>query len=532
MKKFRLTPLSIRSQILLMMLGTIIVVQAAILYAGNYMREKFLTDVISGHITTTIRFIRATISLIPPEQRAQFIFDASKGKWSLWTRQLPQGSERKRLGRSGAGQGHGQGLGFGRQLNAENSAVFDTERKVTPADRHSAIQQLFPHLKEQKEPPRISRDLYRQNAHPQHHIEYPSGDIRNDLRQMIVRINQDLDDGTRVGFSRGSQATMYISLLPELNLLDNTLIKEWLVIPLDSIDPHDNNILLLSWLALTALLLLGAGFFAWHITTPLMRLSQSADKLARGIHAKVSPSGPYETRALGERFNAMLNSLEQAKTVQQTLLAGLPHDLKGPLARMRLRLEMCDDEMLKDGMGNDVQEMQGIIEQFISYVRGSDPARYQFSDMDLNLWLDERVGAWEGAGSPVHLRQRPKNPMMISGDSLALGRLVDNLIGNALKHGKPPVEIYLSQTDATHALISVCDHGPGIPAERREEALRAFSRLDSARTKTGSVGLGLALVETITHAHHGTLDLKDSESGGLRVDITLPLITQTKPKAK
>ena len=90
MKKFRFTPLSIRSQILLMMLGTILIVQAAMFFASNYMREKFLTDVVSDHITTTIRFNRASVNLLPPEQRAQFIFDASKGKWNLWSRQLPQ----------------------------------------------------------------------------------------------------------------------------------------------------------------------------------------------------------------------------------------------------------------------------------------------------------------------------------------------------------------------------------------------------------------------------------------------------------
>lgn len=528
MKKFRFTPLSIRSQILLMMLGTILIVQAAMFFASNYMREKFLTDVVSDHITTTIRFIRASVNLLPPEQRAQFIFDASKGKWNLWSRQLPQGAERLRQGRLHR-QNPQNAQNQGKQINpltTTNPEVFDTQRKAVPNEKQSAIQLLFPHLNEQKPAPRAQRELYRQhnNSQPQHHIEYPAGDLRNDLRQMIIRINQDLDDGTRVGFSRGPQATLYISLQPELNLLDNTLIKEWLVIPLDRIDPHNNNFLLIAWLALTALLLVGAGLFAWHITTPLMRLSQSADKLARGIHAKVSPSGPYETRALGERFNAMLNSLEQAKTVQQTLLAGLPHDLKGPLARMRLRLEMCDDEEMKAGMGNDVQEMQGIIEQFINYVRGSDPARYQFARLDVDQWLDERVGAWEGAGSPVSLRQRPNQPLFISADSLALGRLLDNLISNVLKHGNPPVEVYLSKIDKQHALISVCDHGEGIPAERREEALRAFSRLDSARTKTGSVGLGLALVETITHAHQGRLDLKDSEAGGLRVDITLPLL--------
>ncbi len=256
-------------------------------------------------------------------------------------------------------------------------------------------------------------------------------------------------------------------------------------------------------------------------------MSQSADKLAKGIHAKVVPAGPYETKVLGQRFNAMLNSLEQAKTVQQTLLAGLPHDLKGPLARMRLRLEMAEDEILRQGMSNDVQEMQNIIEQFISYVRGSDPGRYNFQTLNLNQWIDERAHAWSAASTDIVLTETTNIPLQVSADTLALGRLLDNLIGNALKHGKPPIEISLKKVGDT-ALISVSDYGCGIPAERREEALRAFSRLDSARTKTGSVGLGLALVDTIVHAHQGTLELGESHAGGLKVDIYLPLITTNK----
>src|SRR5690606_11362566 len=100
-------------------------------------------------------------------------------------------------------------------------------------------------------------------------------------------------------------------------------------------------------------------------------------------------------------------------------------------------------------------------------------------------------------------------------------RLLDNLITNALNHGKPPVEVALDAAKH-HAIITVTDHGPGISAERREEALRPFSRLDEARTLTGSVGLGLALADAIVKAHNGTLDLGQAPGGGLQVTITLP----------
>lgn len=508
-RKFRIFPLSIRTQILLMMFGTIVVVQGAVLYTGNFLKEKFLEDVVAGHITTTIKIIRSAVTLLPPEQRPEFIKRASHGKWNLWTRQqLLRGNISPQLF-----------LDESLQSSPIDESEFPSHRPPPPP----AIHHIFPDFKN-RPVPKFPRTSY-QSSDFEENIDFSRTPlVRKELHNLIARVNQLLDDGTRVGISqRNNIPLMYLSLLPEYNPYNNTLIKEWLIIPLDDIEPVDTGIFLLAWLAMTSLLLLVAGYFSWQITTPLMRLSQSADKLAQGVHHKVIPAGPYETKVLGERFNAMLNSLEQAKTVQQTLLAGLPHDLKGPLARMRLRLEMTDDELLKQGMSNDVQEMQNIIEQFISYVRGSDPTRYNFQSLDLNKWIDERVNAWGEASKDIVLKEVTQQPLWISADTLALGRLLDNLIGNALKHGKPPVEVSLTKHNNT-AHISVSDHGQGIPPERREEALRAFSRLDSARTKTGSVGLGLALVDTIVHAHQGKLSLDQAQGGGLKVDIYLPLI--------
>lgn len=506
MKKFKLFPLSIRAQIIAIMLATIAIVQGAGFFAGNFLKEKLLEDIVAGHIATTIKIIRSAVTILPPEHRSEFIKQASNGQWILWTRQIPQNSPF-----------------FYRDTPQESSELSDDLPSRRP-EPPSMYRQLFPNLKEYIIP-RAPRTDYSRSTRNHEKFELSNSPIlRNDLRKLINKVNQTLDDGTRIGLThRNNIPLMYLSLLPEYNPFNNTVIKEWLIIPLDNIEPEGTGFLFFAWVTMTLLLILLAGLFAWQITKPLMRLTQSADKLAKGIHSKVIPEGPYETRILGERFNAMLNSLEQAKTVQQTLLAGLPHDLKGPLARMRLRLEMAEDESLKQGMSNDVQEMQNIIEQFISYVRGSDPTRYNFKPLDLNKWIDERANAWGAASEDIVLKECSDIPMSISADTLALGRLLDNLIGNALKHGKPPVEISLHKK-GNQALITVADHGKGIPADRRQEALRAFSRLDSARTKTGSVGLGLALVETIVHAHQGHLSLGDSESGGLKVDIYLPLM--------
>src|SRR5690606_3521322 len=93
------------------------------------------------------------------------------------------------------------------------------------------------------------------------------------------------------------------------------------------------------------------------------------------------------------------DTLAESSAVQRTLLAGLPHDLKGPLSRMWLRIEMVDDPTFQEGMRKDVQDMQRMVNQFIGFVRGSDPGSYQFSPLELGAWLEEQVSAWESAGS-------------------------------------------------------------------------------------------------------------------------------------
>ena len=151
-------------------------------------------------------------------------------------------------------------------------------------------------------------------------------------------------------------------------------LREWLVIPLERLDPPVSTPLAAAWLGGLGLLLLLAVGFSWHITRPLTRLADAADRLAAGQPQRVDPAGPTETRALGERFNAMLDALAESDSVRRTLLAGLPHDLKGPLSRMWLRIELADDSKLKDGLRADLQDMQHMVDQFIGFVRGTDPA--------------------------------------------------------------------------------------------------------------------------------------------------------------
>jgi len=476
-----LLPRSLRARLILLVLGAVLLAQAATLATVSYYRQKFLEDVAIGYIATTIRTLRAAVSQIPAEDRAEFVRNASQNQWRLWSRTLPAEARLQRLNRPPPPPPPRRADG-----ERDDGRGGDAER------------QRFRHM----------------------HDNQPD-DIRRDLRGPIRELNDRLNDGTRVALSHGPQPEIFISLARNPDTEDAPRLREWLVIPLERLDPPVATPMVAVWLGGLGLVLLLAAGFSWHITRPLTRLAEAADRLAAGQPQRVQPSGPHETRALGERFNAMLDALAESDSVRRTLLSGLPHDLKGPLSRMWLRIEMADDPGLKEGLRKDLQDMQHMVDQFIGFVRGTDPAAYRYAPLALPEWLADRVGGWQSTGTAITL-DAPDEPMTVQGDAVALGRLLDNLIGNALHHGQPPVDVRLRR-EGGQAVLDVADHGPGIAAERRAEALRPFARLDDARTRTGNVGLGLALAEAIARAHGGTLALLRADSGGLLVRITLPL---------
>lgn len=255
-----------------------------------------------------------------------------------------------------------------------------------------------------------------------------------------------------------------------------------------------------------------------QLNRPLLRLQNAANRYSKSGKAPYLETnhGPLEIRQVNQAFNHMIYTLEQTERERQIMLAGISHDLRTPLTRIRLSAEMMPDEdFLKEGLIYDVEDMDAILNQFISYMRdGSDE---ELQDTNINALLQELVIQFK----PLDLRFEAEALPMLLARSLSLKRLIGNLINNSKRYGAEPIELRAFVND-NHIQISVADHGEGIPADQIEDLMQPFVRGNSARTIQGS-GLGLAIVKRIVDIHQGHLSIHNRAEGGLEAIISLPL---------
>ncbi|MBY6089329.1 ATP-binding protein [Pseudooceanicola sp. 502str34] len=251
---------------------------------------------------------------------------------------------------------------------------------------------------------------------------------------------------------------------------------------------------------------------------PVTRLAKAAEAFGRGRVEPYRPSGAVEVRAAGNAFLDMRTRIERQIEQRTLMLSGVSHDLRTPLTRLKLGLSMLEDED-REPMERDVAEMQRLLDEFLAFARGTtgeeveevDPIALvrQIVEDDQRGKVPVTLVATEGEGT-VQLRPG------------AIRRAVENLISNAVRYGeRAEVSVTLSEKSLR---IRVEDDGPGIPAERREEALRPFTRLDESRNQNRGlgVGLGLSIAIDIARAHGGVLRLGDStRMGGLQADIVI-----------
>jgi two-component system osmolarity sensor histidine kinase EnvZ len=269
------------------------------------------------------------------------------------------------------------------------------------------------------------------------------------------------------------------------------------------------SILLTTAIVAGLLVLAGSAVAARLLTRPLTRLAERAPELVMG-RSESLPRGPWEVRRLGRSLLETAHRRAEAERERELLLAGISHDLRAPLSRLRLRAQMADDS---DAFDEDIDEMEAIVDSFIGYVRdGRDEAAER---VDLAGWAAGVAEPYRERGLAVNAE-----PCRAAIRPLALKRAVVNLLENAFAHGRPPVELTVAARDDGCA-IAVADRGDGLAADRLESALRPFETFDAARGSRHS-GLGLATVERIASAHGGVLRLENRDGGGLRACIRLP----------
>ncbi|MBF7689972.1 MULTISPECIES: ATP-binding protein [Acinetobacter] len=257
-----------------------------------------------------------------------------------------------------------------------------------------------------------------------------------------------------------------------------------------------------------------------QLNRPLKRLQNAANAYSQTGTAPylTTNHGPLEIREVNQAFNHMVYNLEQIEKDRKIMLAGISHDLRTPLTRIRLTAEMLPDAFLKEGLIYDVDDMDAILNQFISYMRdGSDEI---LSDTDINCLLQELIVQF----SPLDIRFTPEDIPVIQARSLSLKRLIGNLINNAKRYGAEPIEVS-ARVNHKQIEISVADHGEGVPNDQIEALMQPFVRGNTARTIQGS-GLGLAIVKRIVDIHQGELTLKNRDEGGFEAIISLPIQTK------
>ena len=254
---------------------------------------------------------------------------------------------------------------------------------------------------------------------------------------------------------------------------------------------------------------------------PITRLAKAADAFGKGQNVKYKPSGAVEVRAAGASFLEMRARIERHIEQRTLLLSGVSHDLGTPLTRLELGLSMLEGEE-KEALLRDVSEMEALLDEFLSFARGPGDSTGDMALEDLRHTVGEAVAAAKMISTNIILREGL--PLYVSHRPLAIRRAVDNLVNNARRYGgRVLVTLERSQSNV---LVHVEDDGPGIPAHKREDAVKPFTRLDQARGQNlgSGVGLGLPIVADIANAHGGQLLLAESERlGGLKATMTLAL---------
>lgn len=339
-------------------------------------------------------------------------------------------------------------------------------------------------------------------------------DVPAQTRRFLAELREHLVE------AMGREVRLIPVLKPDaglwIDLRSQDASGQWLLMDLPQ--PHSiGNVFLLSVLLISFAVFFAVGMILlWQIQRPLKRLGKALETVGQGPRLDKLPlTGAGEIRILGERYNGMVDRLHRYEEDRATMLAGVAHDLRSPITRLRLLMELVGGSRNGEILRN-IDDIERITEQFLVYARGSDNEPVE--EHDAGIFVEEVIAPYADQG--VTLVCDPDGPLVaIRANSLR--RALVNLLENAIEYGRPPIAVRVSQSQGTVS-IAVHDAGDGINPGQMAQALRPFSRLDSSRNGKGHCGLGLVIAAKIAEEHRGELKLRTQDGGGFVAEICLP----------
>jgi two-component system osmolarity sensor histidine kinase EnvZ len=349
----------------------------------------------------------------------------------------------------------------------------------------------------------------------------PANPLMNDIA-MVVK--ERLGADTRFSGSVNGAAGFWISF----NIDDD---KYWLMLERERLEGL-TGVQWIGWASVVGVLsLLGAGLISSLVNLPLARLTVAARAIAQGKRPDPLPErGPKEILEANRSFNQMVDDLQQVESDRAVILAGISHDLRTPLTRMQLELEMAQlSTEAREGLQSDIAQMDAIIGQFLDYAKPSEAAT--FVPVDISELLQDC--AREAARMPdVKVTAKIAPAVLVMANATDLRRVFNNIIENARRYGKTAgtdvTEIDIGckiklRGQGKRVVIELKDHGSGVPDDMVEQLLKPFTRLDTARGQANGAGLGLAIVQRVVTRHNAELHVGKREGGGLRIVILMQL---------
>ena len=276
----------------------------------------------------------------------------------------------------------------------------------------------------------------------------------------------------------------------------------------------------LLWMIFASLILFFMSYFLMsRQLRPLKRLAIIAETFGRGLDAPdIKTAGAYEIRQTANAFNQMRTRIKRFLKQRTEMLAGVSHDLRTPLTRMKLQISLMKDEKAKSELEVDVNEMTSMLDSYVSFVKTESPEPIE--TIIINELISDIVKTVEKNG--VQLTIIEKNTIQTSGRQIQLKRAFNNIIDNSQRYAKK-IEIIL-YTNEKDCVIEFNDDGEGIPRDKYEDVFKPFFTLDPSRNKLkGESGLGLTITRDIIRSHGGDVKLSESNLGGLQLKVLLPL---------